>query len=156
RNSKLQIPSSKGGLRIGAWNLGFLWCLELGVCCLGSLIGLPVGYLQEAQIMPHAHRTKPDVEIGEGDPEQTDPRPEHVSAIEAAHAAVRLLTERRLGKLIDAAADQVPQGMTAEGVTSEQNHVQGQHDGSDADAELCLVADSCGHGSRKPHRLPDI
>src|SRR5437016_5219679 len=35
RSSKLQIPSSKRRPRFGAWNLGFLWCLELGVWCLG-------------------------------------------------------------------------------------------------------------------------
>src|SRR6266511_1412491 len=105
-----QIPSSKGGPRFGAWDFFGVWSLVFAVGGVSSVFRC--GYLQEAQVMPHAHRTKPDVEIGEGDPEQTHPRPEHVSAIETAHAAVRLLTERRPGKLIDAAADKVPQGMT--------------------------------------------
>src|SRR6266699_4542991 len=30
---KLQAPSSKRWLRFGAWNLGFLWCLEFGFWC---------------------------------------------------------------------------------------------------------------------------
>src|SRR5262245_29992268 len=102
--------------------------------------------------MPHAHRTKPHVKIGEPDPEQAHPGPEHVSAIEAAYAAIRFLTERRLGKLIDATADKVSQRMTSEGIAAEKNHVKGQHDGSDADPE----GDVCRCHVSKPHRLPDI
>src|ERR1043166_2590787 len=33
---KLQIPNSKCGPRFGVWNLGFLWCLELGFWCFNS------------------------------------------------------------------------------------------------------------------------
>src|SRR5881396_3895147 len=40
RSSKLQVPSSKRGQRFGAWNLGFLWCLELGFWCFDSGISL--------------------------------------------------------------------------------------------------------------------
>src|SRR5437667_9207180 len=48
-SSKFQVPSSKRGPRFGAWNLGFLWCLELGFWCFDSgifLVGhfaFPVG-----------------------------------------------------------------------------------------------------------------
>src|SRR5437867_3148002 len=42
-SSKLQVPSSKRGPRFGAWNLGFLWCLELGFCCFDSGISLELG-----------------------------------------------------------------------------------------------------------------
>src|SRR6185503_4273347 len=94
-----------------------------------------MAYSNQAKVMPHAHRAKAHVKIGEPNPEQTHPGPEHVSAIETAHAAIRLLTERRLGKLIDAAADEVPQRMTSEGIAAEKNHVKGQHDGSDANPE---------------------
>src|SRR5580765_4827257 len=40
---KLQAPSSKRGPRFGAWNLGFLWCLELGFWCFDSGIPLELG-----------------------------------------------------------------------------------------------------------------
>src|SRR5439155_17818581 len=42
---KLQAPSSKSkrGPRFGAWNLGFLWCLELGFWCFDSGISLELG-----------------------------------------------------------------------------------------------------------------
>src|SRR5881628_1862740 len=40
---KLQAPSSKRGPRFGAWNLGFLWCLELGGWCFDSGTSLELG-----------------------------------------------------------------------------------------------------------------
>src|SRR6059036_364231 len=43
RSSKLQVPSSKRGPRFGAWNLGFLWCLQLGFWCFDSGISLELG-----------------------------------------------------------------------------------------------------------------
>src|SRR6266566_2526681 len=38
-----EAPSSKRGPRFGAWNLGFLWCLELGFWCFNSGISLELG-----------------------------------------------------------------------------------------------------------------
>src|SRR6266480_1279355 len=38
-----EAPSSKRGPRFGAWNLGFLWCLELGFWCFDSGISLELG-----------------------------------------------------------------------------------------------------------------
>src|SRR6059058_2228577 len=43
RSPKLQVPSSRRGPRFGAWNLGFLWCLELGFWCFDSRISLELG-----------------------------------------------------------------------------------------------------------------
>src|SRR5437667_5519799 len=43
RSSKLQVPSSKRGPGFGAWNLGFLWCLELGFWCFDAGISLEFG-----------------------------------------------------------------------------------------------------------------
>src|SRR6185503_1297923 len=40
---QLQAPRSKRGLRFGAWNLGFVWCLELGFWCFNSGISLELG-----------------------------------------------------------------------------------------------------------------
>src|SRR5881628_1128668 len=42
---KLQASSSKSKRepRFGAWNLGFLWCLELGFWCFDSGISLELG-----------------------------------------------------------------------------------------------------------------
>src|SRR6266540_3233391 len=38
-----EAPSSKRGPRFGAWNLGFLWCLELGFWCFDSGTSLGLG-----------------------------------------------------------------------------------------------------------------
>src|SRR5436190_5282591 len=44
RSSKLQVPSSKRGQRFGVWNLGFLWCLNLGFWCFDSGTSLELGH----------------------------------------------------------------------------------------------------------------
>src|SRR5216117_4040045 len=38
-----EAPSSKRGPWFGAWNLGFLWCLQLGFWCFDSGISLELG-----------------------------------------------------------------------------------------------------------------
>jgi len=45
--------------------------------------------LQKPYIVPGAHGTKTHVEIGKSNPEQTEPSPQHMAAIEAAHARIR-------------------------------------------------------------------
>src|SRR5438552_6124950 len=40
---KLHAPSSNRGAWFGAWNLGLLWCLGLGVWCFDSGISLELG-----------------------------------------------------------------------------------------------------------------
>ena len=61
--------------------------------------------LENSPVVPDAHGAKAHVEIGEADPEQTEPRPKHVAAIEAAHATIGLVAGRRAGKLIAKSAD---------------------------------------------------
>src|SRR5256885_10078863 len=102
--------------------------------------------------MPDTHRAKPDVKIGEPHPEQAHPGPEHVASIEAAHAAVGLLTERRFREPVDAAADQMPERVTAEGVAAEEYDIEGQNDRPDADTE----GDFGRYKVNKPDGLPDI
>ena len=55
--------------------------------------------------------------------------------IQAAHAIVELVPDRVLRDLIERSADQVPERVTAEDVAAQQNHVDDQHQGSDADPE---------------------
>ena len=65
--------------------------------------------LQDANVFPHSRRAEADVEVGERDPEQTQPRPEQVATIETAHAAIGAMAERRFGEPVDSAARQVTQ-----------------------------------------------
>ena len=51
--------------------------------------------LNDSEIVPDAHRAKAHIEIGEADPEQTHPCPEHVAAVETADAAIGLVAGRR-------------------------------------------------------------
>ena len=95
--------------------------------------------------MPDAHRTEPDVDIGEADPEQAQPRPKHVTPVQAAHARITLGARGRLGNFIHETADQMPQRMTAESITREQEHVHNQNQRSDADAECSAPVASVNH-----------
>src|SRR5204863_125192 len=44
--------------------------------------------LNNPPIVPDSHSTEPDVKIGKADPEQTQPRPKHVPAIQTTHTGV--------------------------------------------------------------------
>src|SRR2546430_12510243 len=79
--------------------------------------------LKNSHIMPAAHRTKPHVEVGERHPEETQPRPKHMAAIETAHAAVGLLAKRRSGEPVNAAANQMAKRVTTHSVAAGQNRV---------------------------------
>ncbi len=101
--------------------------------------------------MPDAHRAETYIKIGETDPKQTHPRPQHMAAIQAAHAGVTSGANRSFGNFIQETADQMAQRMTAERVAAQQDYVQREHDCSDADAEM--IRTRC---VRKPHRFPRI
>ena len=75
------------------------------------------------------------IEIGEADPEQTHPRPEHVAAIETTDTAIGLVAGRRLGKLIAKSANQMSERMAAKGVAAKQNDVNSQHNRAETDAK---------------------
>ena len=65
--------------------------------------------LNDPHIVPDSHCAQAHVEIGETDPEQAQPGPQHVTLIKARHASVRAIASWRLGKLIQKAAGQMPQ-----------------------------------------------
>src|SRR5205807_9208525 len=108
--------------------------------------------LENSPVVPDAHEARAHVEIGEADPEQTEPRPKHVAAIEAAHATIGLVAGRRAGKLIAKSADQMPERVAAKGEAAEQDHIQREHNRADANTEGGFP----GGGIDEPKRLPDI
>src|SRR6185503_17783872 len=67
---------------------------------------------KNSPICPNAHRAHPDIKIGEANPNQARPGPEHVTAVQATDTAIRPLADRRLGELIDQTSDEMPQGVT--------------------------------------------
>src|SRR5687767_14138080 len=91
--------------------------------------------LEKPQVVPDSHRAKTHVEVGKSDPEKAEPGPEHVAAVEAAHAAISGGARRRAGKLIAKSANQMPQCVAAKGKSSQQNHVYCEKDGADSDPE---------------------
>ena len=90
---------------------------------------------RKSQIVPDAERAQPHVNVGEPDPEQAHPGPEHVPAIEAADAGISAVARGRFRELIEKSADEMAQGMTAESVAAEQNDIHRQHQRADADPE---------------------
>src|SRR5205814_5940302 len=91
--------------------------------------------LQDSPICPHAHRTESHIKIAKADPEQTQPRPEHVPAIQTTHAGVGAITGLGFCKLIAKSSDQMSEGVAAECVAAQQINIDRQHDRADANAE---------------------
>src|SRR5262249_12637574 len=100
----------------------------------------------------YSHRTQADVEVGERYEEEAWPRPAHVAPIKAANAAVDLLSNRRLGQSVEISANQVPQRMATKRVARDQDHINGEDQGSDADSKDLPARSRIG----KPHRVPNI
>src|SRR5206468_2244566 len=100
-----------------------------------SSIALITQMLQDSPICPDSYCAQPHIQIGKADPEQTQPCPEHVPAIQTTHAGVGAITGWRFCNLIAKSADQMSQGMASKRIAAEQVHVDGQHDRAEADAE---------------------
>jgi hypothetical protein len=75
--------------------------------------------LNDSEILPNTHRAQAHVNIGKADPEQTEPRPQHVTAIETVHARVHVIACRRFGKLIQKTASDMPKRMTTKSIAGE-------------------------------------
>src|SRR5438309_2663615 len=74
--------------------------------------------------------------VGERDPDETEPCPAHVTAVEAADTIVGCLANRRPGEAIEISADEMPKGVTTEGIASQQNNVHKQHDRAEGDTKI--------------------
>src|SRR3569833_1038601 len=85
---------------------------------------------EDPQIMPDAHRAHSYIKNGEPDPKEREPREHHVTRIQLAYEFIDLKLRRVLRDLIEASADEVTQGMTAERVRAEQEHVEREHQAS--------------------------
>src|SRR3989442_1643175 len=107
---------------------------------------------EDSPVGPDAHRTKAHIDVGERDPEQTHPRPEHVPPIEAAHTTVCFLTDWLFRELIAAPANQMAKRVTTESVAAEHDGVHGQHNRPHTDAERGLP----GRRVCEPHCLPRV
>src|SRR5450755_2766380 len=86
---------------------------------------------EEMKIGNDARRAQADVTIGDADPEKTQPRPQHVAAIETAHRVVAARARRRLRLGIEKSANEMTQRMAAERVTAQQYDVDDEHERTD-------------------------
>src|SRR5690606_27707802 len=100
---------------------------------------------------PDSHRAEPDVDVAERHHEETQPGPAMVGPVEAAGATVGHREALPLRELIPEPAGEVPHRVAAEGVAAEADHVGGEDQAADPDAERGPTG-----AVRKPERLPRV
>src|SRR5262245_46871504 len=96
---------------------------------------VPTGPLHNPPVRPHPLGAQPDIEVRKADPEQAQPGPRHVPAVQAARTVVRLVQQWRLRDLVLKPADQVPERVAAKRIPAEQDHVDDEHKRANTDAE---------------------
>src|ERR1043165_6798826 len=64
---------------------------------------------QNSHIRPDAHRAKTNIQIREHNGKKAHPGPEHVPAVEATHATIRILAEGSFGRLVQKPTQQMAQ-----------------------------------------------
>src|SRR5947208_1737361 len=94
---------------------------------------------EDPPILPNATGAQANVHVREPDPEQAEPRPGHVLAVQAARTLVGLVPEWGLRHLVQAAADEMSERVAPERVPAEQDHVNDQHERPQADPERSLA-----------------
>src|SRR5262249_31006310 len=102
--------------------------------------------LEDSPIGPDAHRAEANVDIGEAHGAEARPGPFFVVPVETTHAIVKLVPHGMFRDLVEGAANQVAEGVAAEHIAADQNHVDGQNDRAQSDAEMSV----------EPERLPYV
>ena len=89
------------------------------------VVGEPLEFrhLEDSPVMPDAHRTETDVNIGKRNPEKARPSPLLVPRVQPAHAIVELVPDRMIRDPVECSSDQVPKCMTAEYVSAKKNDI---------------------------------
>src|SRR5262245_14181804 len=111
-----------------------------------------------AEVVDVAHRHHTHVEVGEAHPDHAEPGEQHVAGVEPGHPFPDPVAGARrviAGEAVELAADQVAERMTAEDVGGEQNRVEQEHDGADADAELPVAPERHVGVVGQDHDEPD-
>src|SRR5262249_37712771 len=98
-----------------------------------------------------AHRAQAHIKIRETHPEQTDPGPQHVPAIQATHTLVTARASWRFRELVQKSADQVTQRVTTASIAAEEDDIGCQHERAHAYAKRSLA-----RGVGEPKRLPRV
>src|SRR4051794_23696646 len=111
-----------------------------------------ISFLNDPGVVENAAGCEPDVEVGERDRGQADPRPLHVLQVEDVDAAPGLVARarrRRAGEAVEAAADEVAQRVAAEREGGQADHVPEQDERAEPDAEAAVEEE------RAPRVVPE-
>src|SRR5207302_10537298 len=100
-----------------------------------EVVGLVLGHLEEPQVPDGAVGDEADVEVGGGDPDQTDPGDEHVPLVEPGHELPQPVPGRFLGETVQPTTADVAAGVAGQHVGAEQDGVDQEDDGADAHTE---------------------
>ena len=86
------------------------------------------------------------VDVSETDGKEACPSAEFVFSGQTTDAIVELMAARMLGKTVQSASDEMPEGVTTEDVATDEDDIYQQNDRSEADAEPIF----------EPKRFPHI
>src|SRR5438045_75533 len=87
---------------------------------------------EELRILERARRDQPDVQVGQGDPDQAGPRPLRVVRVEPRHELPQPVPHGGLREPVHLAAAQVPAGMTRQRVSPDHQRVHRQDQRAEA------------------------
>src|SRR5579883_2713923 len=79
---------------------------------------------EDPPVVPDAHGAQPDIDIREGHPEETAPRPGHMAGVQTTDAVIYPFANRRAGEPVQNSSHEMSQRMTTERITAQQNHIQ--------------------------------
>src|SRR5262245_22561484 len=107
----------------------------------------PFLLLPRIEIAYRSTRDEVDIEIGERDPHETEPRKQHVALVQPCRKRPRTIVCRRCptiaAETVDAPSNQMPPRMAPERVERQQRGVDHHDHGADADAEAAFTEEGC-------------
>ena len=114
------------------------------------VVGEPLEFrhLENSPVMPDAHRTEADIDIGKRNPKEACPGPLLMPRVQATHAVVELVPYRVIRDLVECSSDQVPERMTPEYVSAQKHDIDDQNEASNPDPESLREKE-------RPHRVVD-
>src|SRR5262245_42737908 len=93
-----------------------------------------MGLEHQPRVADDAGRDQPDIQVGQGHEDQADPGPARVPGVEGRHLAPHPVADGGLGEAVEAAAAEVPAGVAGQGVEGQEDGVDEQDYGAEADA----------------------
>src|SRR6266568_384160 len=101
------------------------------------IVGEPLEFrhLENSPVMPDAHRTQADIDIGKRNPKEARPGPFLVPRVKATHEVVNLLSYGVIRDTVECSSDQMPERMTPENISAKKHDINDQNQAPNPDPE---------------------